>query len=194
MASLVEFLRSGRFGPLATGMSRNTVRDLLGEPTDHSLRTSPEIGKYGSLQLGFSRRSDGGEPVLASIHLAFQTPDLDLPEALEIDEDWVPSGETSRDECRSHLDSVGIPIIGGVATGPDQHFILKSSVRVTFDRGRLHHISYTARREPDNKQLSVTIPKADLEAIGREARARGVSVSALCSQWIVERVSSLQPQ
>ena len=48
-------------------------------------------------------------------------------------------------------------------------------------------------REPEFKQVTVTIPRGDLETIKREAAASGVSVSRLCSRWIAERASNLQP-
>ncbi|MGO9813964.1 MAG: ribbon-helix-helix protein, CopG family [Isosphaeraceae bacterium] len=43
------------------------------------------------------------------------------------------------------------------------------------------------------KQITISIPRNDLKAIQQEAAASGVSVSKLCSRWILERVSSLQP-
>jgi len=130
------------------------------------------------------------------VSLSFVDPEARLPGRLAW-EGWMPSGMTTYEEFRAHLADAGIPIVDGVDSGPDRHMALESGVRVTFDEGRLYSISYGTRREPGVthlKQVAVHIPSSDLEAIRREAATNGVSISALCSRWIGERVAHLQPQ
>jgi hypothetical protein len=107
--------------------------------------------------------------------------------------DWSPSHETTFEEFRDLLGRLEIRVDGGIASGPDQYLVLESGVRATIDEGRLYSVSYMMRREPQMKQVTVSIPRADLDSIHREAAALGMSVSKLCSRWIVERVSNLQP-
>lgn len=192
MASCVDFLKTGSLGSLSCGMSQDQVRNLLGEPDDVSTQRQPRIWKYGSLEITFYRLPDGENPFLISISLHFHTPGSNLPDSLQLT-DWSPSGETTFDEFREFLDRSAIRVDGGVTSGPDRHLVLASGVRVTFDEGRLYSLSYTMHREPRFKQVTVSIPREDLKAIEREAAASGVSVSKLCSRWIVERATNLQP-
>jgi hypothetical protein len=183
-ASFVEFLRTGRFGDVSCGMSREQVRELLGEPESISSQRNPQIWKYGSLELAFYRLPEDLEPPLASISIYFKTPDHNLPHTLELN-DWSPSHETTFEEFRDFLDRLEIRVDGGIASGPDRYLVLASGLRADFDEGRLYSASYTMRREPQMKQVAVWIPRADFDSIHREAAAIGTSVSKLCSRWIV---------
>jgi hypothetical protein len=191
MASLDDFLLTGRLGPVSTGQSEHEVVAQLGSPEDSSEGTFPRILKYGALQLAFYKLPNGSELCLVSITVAFHTPEEGLPEALALS-GWMPDGNTIFDEFREHISEVGIPVVGGVETGPSQSLVLGAGVRVTFDEGRLYSVGFTAKRETKVKQLTVSIPKEELEAIRKEAVSRGISVSALCSSWIEERVASLE--
>ncbi len=193
MASFDEFLRTGKIGPIATGMTRDAVRDRLGDPTDTSVGKSPEIWKYGPFELSFYRIPDGSEPFLTSIVRNFD-PIASAPPAVLDLEGWLPSRDTNFEEFREHLRQAKIPIYGGVESGPRQHLVLGSSVRVTFDQGELWSVGYTSRREPEYKQLSLSVRKDDLHFIHQEAKARGVSVAALCSLWIGEHAMQLKGQ
>ncbi len=192
MPSFVEFLKTGQLEKLHCGMSQAQVRDLLREPDAVSSQKHPRIWKYGSLELSFYQLPDGASPFLISISLYFHTPGSRPPDFVELI-DWSPSHETTFEEFRDFLVHSAIRVDGGVASGPHQHLVLASGVRVTFDEGRLYSVGYTLRREPEMKQVTITIPRRDLKAIQQEAAASGVSVSKLCSRWILERASSLQP-
>ena len=192
MVSFVDFLRTGHLGSLSCGVSQAQVRDLLGEPDAVSSQKHPRIWKYGSLELSFYQLPDGASPSLVSISLYFHTPGSRPPDSVELI-GWSPSHETTFEEFRAFLDLSAIRVDGGIASGTDQHLVLASGVRVTFDEGRLYSVGYTLRREPEMKQVTITIPRRDLKAIQQEAAASGVSVSKLCSRWILERASSLQP-
>jgi hypothetical protein len=157
-------------------MSKDQVRDLLGEPDAVSSQKQPQIWKYGSLELSFYRLPDGASPFLVSISIYFHTPGSKLPDSLGLI-DLLPSHETTLEAFRDFLDRSAIRVDGGVTAGPHQYLVLASGVRATFDEDGLYSVGHTMRQEPEMKQVTVTIPRADLEAIRRQAASRGISVS-----------------
>ena len=192
MPSFVEFLKTGQLEKLHCEMSKDEVRELLGEPEAVSPQGNPQIWKYGSLELTFYRSSEAESLWLVSIVIHFHSHPINLPGFQGL-AGWWPTGDTTFEEFRDFLVRSAIRVDGGVASGPHQHLVLASGVRVTFDEGRLYSVGYTLRREPELKQITISIPRRDLKAIQQEAAASGVSVSKLCSRWILERASSLQP-
>jgi hypothetical protein len=192
IVSIPEFLRTGLFGDLRCGLAKDEVRDLLGAPDDVSVRRNPELWKYGPLELAFFRPEGRDESSLSSLSLQFWDPGAAWPDSLE-PTGWLPSGQTTFAEFRAFLDASAIPVYGGAMSGPQQHLVVGSGVRVSFDEGSLHSVNYTPRREPDIKQITVAIPREHWKAIQQEAAASGVSVSRLCARWIAERAASLQP-
>ena len=55
--SLLEFFRTGRFGPVALGMSRHEVLGLLGEPDAAGAGDlETRLCKYGDIEIGGSIR------------------------------------------------------------------------------------------------------------------------------------------
>jgi len=192
MPSFIEFLKTGQLEKLHCEMSKDEVRELLGEPEAVSPQGNPQIWKYGSLELTFYRSSEAESSWLVSIVIHFHSHPINLPGFQGL-AGWWPTGDTTFEEFRDFLVRSAIRVDGGVASGSDQHLVLASGVRVTFDEGRLYSVGYTLRREPELKQITISIPRRDLKAIQQEAAASGVSVSKLCSRWILERASSLQP-
>jgi len=191
MPSFVEFLKTGQLAELHCGMSKDEVHELLGEPEAVSAQGNPQIWKYGSLELTFYRSSEAESPWLVSIVIHFHSHAIKLPGFQELAGLW-PTGETTFEEFHEFLDNSAIRVDGGVTSGPHQYLVLNSGVRVTFDEGHPYSASYTLRRELELKQITISIPRRDLKAIQQEAAA-GVSVSKLCSRWILECASSLQP-
>jgi hypothetical protein len=189
MATIDEFLKSGQLGGLASGLSMEEVRGVLGDPEDVSVKANPAIWKYGALQLSFSRGPQEPEPSVSGIFLYFNNTKNAIPSSLCLT-GWLPTIETSVGEFRDHLADAGLETPSGVLSAPVDRLVLPSGVGVTFDDGRLHSISYLARREPQVKQLTVSIPLKDLEIIRKEAESRRISMSALCSEWIREHISS----
>ncbi len=197
MPFFVEFLKTGqletgRLEKLHCGMSKDEVHELHGDPEAVSAQGNPQIWKYESLELTFYRSSEAESPWLVSIVIHFHSHPIKLPGSQGLT-GWWPTGDTTFEEFRDFLVHSAIRVDGGVALGPHQHLVLASGVRVTFDEGRLYSVGYTLRREPELKQITISIPRRDLKAIQQEAAASGVSVSKLCSRWILERASSLQP-
>src|SRR4051812_22355882 len=105
MGSVDEFLRTDRLGPLSGGMSKDEVREVLGEPESVSEKKNPEIWKYGSLQLVFHRNPHASSHYLIAITLYFHTPDEHPPRVLALD-GWMPTGKTTYNEFRAHLADV----------------------------------------------------------------------------------------
>lgn len=193
MASIDEFLATGRLGPIACGMTPQGVEEALGPPEDVSVQKRPTIWKYGALQLTFFTTPDEPEPHLSSIALGFYHPEDRIPVRLGL-QGWSPTAETTVDEFQAHFPGAGPEEFRHVDPDGFQHMVLPSEVRVTFEDGKLYRIGHQAgKRGPVLKQVSVSLAQDALEVIRREAAASGVSVAALCSRWIGERVANLQP-
>jgi len=191
MSTLDEFLATGHLGEIVTGMSKEDVRRVLGDPLDVSVKKNPEIWKYGALQLTFYRDSqeDHSSLVLIGLHFAQDNHRLPAPVTLT---DWSSKAEMGPEDFRKRLLEVGIPVHSDVSSSDAEHLVLSSAVRVTFSEGRLHSIQYSSEKKSDLKQLSISVPVSDLELIRKEAAARKMSVTALCSQWIREQVERYQ--
>jgi hypothetical protein len=192
MATVDGFLRTGQLGALSCDIPPEAVRPLLGEPDAVAEGKLSQIWKYGSLQLGFYLPHNADQPQLGSIGLYFHNPDEQPPSVLELT-GWKPSGHTTHEEFRSHLEKEAISVSERSTLGSCLYFVLASGVRVTFDEGVLYSIHFTAKHDVATKQLTISIPRQSLDTIRREAVALGLSVSRLCSRWIQERVDDLQP-
>src|SRR5262249_19688904 len=132
MASLDEFLLTGRLGPLEAGMSLDEVRALLGEPGDVSVQKLPKLWRYGALELAFYKEPENTGLSLESISLSFHDPEEVLPNGISL-AGWIPSAETTIQEFQEHLAAVGIRDYGGATQGPDKHLAFPSGARVDFD-------------------------------------------------------------
>ena len=193
MASFDEFLRTGQIGRLTTGLTRDAVREFLGDPGDTSVRKKPEIWKYGPMELVFYRIEEDNTARLTSI--AFQMSDpAPLPASLRLT-GWMPTSSTTFDQFLAYLDESGMRVGVEIASEPARRIVLESGSKVCFDdEGRLANVNFTARAEAERKQLSISVPQDDWQALNRAAKARGISASALCSLWIGEQVMSLKTQ
>ena len=104
--SLLEWLRSGQLGPLASGLSRTEVGQVLGAPdvvggTSRKYR-APAIWKYGDVELHFERQRDR----LVLIHLdTFTVPDGGRALALD---PWIIRGGQAHQEVVHQLAAEGI--------------------------------------------------------------------------------------
>ncbi len=190
MNTIDEFLKTGRLGRLGKGITTEEVREWLGDPEGTSGKGWPQLWKYGSLQLGFHRASSDEVPSLISIGLYFRVEDQSPPEALALT-GWAPRHGCTFTDFEHHLDEAGIATSGGVISETHKHLIVGPGVRVTFEDDVLDSIQHTARREPERKQLTVSVRRQNLDRIRAEARARGISVSTLCSEWIDDQARGL---
>ena len=109
MASFVEFLKTGQLERLHCGMSKDEVRDLLGEPEAVSPQrqsSNLEIWVAGANLLSIVR---GGKSV-AGVHRLFISilMTINLPGFQGL-AGWWPTGETTFEEFRDFLDRFGYP-------------------------------------------------------------------------------------
>jgi hypothetical protein len=192
MPSLEHFLKTGELGPIRIGLTTDEVEREFGPPGDVSVSKRHLIWKYAIFDLLFYTANPLEEPVVESITVNVHSRDASYTNCLAFS-DWIPSPCMPIGDFKDVLDRHSIRVVGGVTTGPDQYLVLESTVRATFDEGTLHSIGYAAKNEPKVKQINLSIPKDDFEAVRREAAELGISVSVLCSRWIRERVMSLQP-
>jgi hypothetical protein len=191
MASVDEFLKTGRLGPLDVGITKEAVRGILGEPEDVSVKKNPEIWKYGALQLVFYRGSHSDDPVLSTINLFFHDPASSIPDRLGLT-GWQPTSETGIEAFREYITAYDPQVYEQAPPSQDIIVSLDSGVQVTFHEGRLYGIHSRPKNEPEVKQLTIFVPKDDLDALRKEASEHRISVSALCTQWIQERASTLR--
>jgi hypothetical protein len=189
MATLNGFLATGRLGAIETGMTPQAVRAILGDPEDLSVQKNPEIWKYGSMEISFYREIQKNERHLAAIHIYFNREGALLPRVLRF-EGWLPNGETSLEQLQQHIDEMGLNHAGDA--DPSARFISPAGVEVSFQNGKLHSMHYSAREEPRYKQVTVSIPRKDLELMREMAHQRRISVSALCSEWIADQVANVK--
>jgi len=189
MATLKEFLTTGRLGEIAPGVSKDSVRQLLGEPEDVSGQRNPELWKYGALQLGFHQCRGEKQPALAFIGLYFKAAGAGIPNALAWT-GWLPPPGTSFKAFQDWLADAGLNDSAALKVTGDanEYLIMHSGVRITFDDGNLHSIQYTAQRTPERRQLSVSLPTDLWDRIREEAAQQRVSMAELCSRWIRDHV------
>ena len=57
---LLEFVRTGRFGPIELGINRNELKEIIGDPDQWGLHASVELAdiwKYGDIEFHFNKSS-----------------------------------------------------------------------------------------------------------------------------------------
>ncbi|MEZ0076923.1 hypothetical protein [Planotetraspora sp. GP83] len=105
--SLLEVLRSGRFGPIALGDSRTRLRHLLGNPDAYAITPSEDprfegIWLYGDLEFHFYDETD-------TVWMIY-TDSFDVPsggDAIGLDP-WVLRWDMPIAEVRAALDDAGV--------------------------------------------------------------------------------------
>jgi hypothetical protein len=189
MASLQEFLDTGRLGEIAVGASNDFVRQLLGEPNDVSTQRNPELWKYGAVQLGFYRGKGTKQHTLAFIGLYFQGGDARIPDALKWT-GWFPYQATTSQVFQGWPTQTGVTFstIAEAEGETADYLVTKAGVAVTFADGNLQSIQYAAHHKSDRRQLSVSIPPDVWDRIREEAAQQKVSMAELCSRWITDHI------
>jgi hypothetical protein len=106
--SMREFLRSGAFGPIAIGTSRERVRAVLGQPDAWSALSRrerlPAIWKYGVVEFHFRRETD----TIWLIH-ADDFDNLHLGGAADLDAWWM-SRSATLEQAREELAAAHITV------------------------------------------------------------------------------------
>jgi hypothetical protein len=182
MASMLEFLTSGRLGEVQLGAGLEKLTDILGEPDDRSVRRRPiSILRYGAVEFAFQPIGGSGDSTLASIAVYFDRPDRGIHGVLR-PTDWLPTRDTSQEEFSSFLVSSGIRA-ESTAGGHEESLILFPGGSAAFSEGRLHSIHVRAS-EKRRKQMTVSLPHDTVEMLRKRAKEEHVSVHDLVERMI----------
>jgi hypothetical protein len=198
---LLEFLRTGIFGPICFGMNRAEVEQALGIPDLEGgisrKYPKPSIWRYGNIEISF----ESGVDRLCSIYIDhFEVPNSSKVIGVE---PWIIQRGLSKSELESALTKQGIKYaeldntyegtISVIKTqaGVELYFLEKSEyideVLGLYSISLSPHIK---SRLPV-KQVSVTIPKLAYEKIRQLSQTQKRSIAKLCSEWIVSKVTEL---
>ena len=139
--TLREFLETGQIGPIALGVTKDQVRDWLGEPTDTTFPT-PKRGRdkhryiawqYGCLELGFDYEH--------IVYLGFEFHGARVPEGLQI-EGYFPTQTTSRAELEAYLqrENIAYEEYPPLSFEPGQALIIGVGVTVVFAHGQARRV------------------------------------------------------
>jgi len=127
--SVLAWLRTGTFGPVALGATRSQVQLASGEPDDSGgtsrRRRTPSIWKYGDIELHFG--VDGRVCLVYLDH--FQVPTGGA--AIDLDP-WVLRGGLPREDVARHLtaEHIAFRVLGD--SGNDVHLVLPADITLTF--------------------------------------------------------------
>ena len=183
MATMCEFLTSGRLGTVQLGLRPEQVTQILGEPDDRSARSRPVLLlRYGSVELAFKPVPDSADSRLASVAVHFADPDRDVPPALR-PTDWVPTHDTDEGELARFLQQESIQAHSRV-DGEQSHLILATGASAAFRDGKLHSLHYRrGEQKVERQQVTVSLPTETVERLRRRAERERASV-----RHLIERV------
>jgi hypothetical protein len=142
MASLENFLRTGRFGLVCLGTTSRSLTELLGYPDDRSVE-EPEIRKYGNLEIVFR---DG---LVHMIALYFRDGNFISPFSFS---DYCPNDQTSLSDMEHFLRTNQISYSPEESLTFDSQSGLRISVSnatLVFSQGRLYGIFVSAWDRPN---------------------------------------------
>lgn len=127
--SMLELVRTGKFGPLHRGVARAAVRDMLGSPPAWGMEHSVEqatIWRYGDIELHFT------DDVLSWI-FSDQEDFTDGGETLRVDS-WVVHRGLQLKEFESHLNNVDVDFTVAIPDydSTQTHVICASGARFAF--------------------------------------------------------------
>lgn len=193
--SIEKFLRTGEFGPVRLGDSREQVLAHLGEP-DHQAKPGkklPVMFWYGVFEFYFL-----GEGESLNCIYCDHFDSLYGSATMELDP-WFLHGRVDRKIIEESLQSanIGYCLIPTLQNLSSLHTV--GGVKLLFidpesdDPSGLYSIGLEQPFETGplkSKQISVTISLETYELIRREAQRTGVKMAKICSQWITERAKS----
>jgi len=190
MATLSEFLKSGKLGDLRHGMLRDEVVAILGQPHDTSVAQNPLILKYGGLQLTYFKKAGAENRELSPIGLYYGPSWEPIPTAV-LPSDFVGNPHTTIAGVRAFLTAAGIDTHSAACGECGSHLILSSGARITFDDGTLHSISFPRKTPNAKKQVSVSVPTETWNKAKSLANETGQTVPSLFADWIAEKATEL---
>lgn len=101
--SVLEFLRTGKFGPIKCGMSELELQQVLGEPTDEGgfsrKQKKPLVLVYGDLQCGLDRETRAVIYLQLYPHSRRWDDDLMSADSYQFDSTGISFGMPFEDLC-----------------------------------------------------------------------------------------------
>lgn len=189
MATLEDFLRTGRLGPVSLGMNPSQVMTALGDPDAFSEQKSPYILKYGPVQLVFLANKKLRTRELRDIAIIYKPKFKKLPKKLRLD-DWNPSSVPTEEFFTNYLQNICLHPVHIVSGESGTQLIFISGVVALFSEKKMHSIRSTQRdskepervtvsdqREPSAQQIRDMFAEAD-RALGADAPR-----AALMTAW-----------
>ncbi len=200
---LEDFLRTGVFGPIQFGMTREALIQILGEPDCISQRRKdkhPTRLEYGDFEFYFVSSQDNR---LCAIYLD-NFDDIKGNERLKVDT-WFLKGQLSLAATEEQFRRADLRFRQAPHYDPTVDCLkTDSGVELGFCKapspwseppGGLYYISYDLRNAMTTseavKQVSVTIPEAVYEKIRAESLKHRKKIAKMCSEWIVEKASKI---
>jgi hypothetical protein len=197
---ILDFLRTGQFGPVRFGISRSELHELLGEPDDLGVGTMrrrdrhPTIFKYGTFEFYVHPEQDrlyaihcdhfdmprGNEQLQLHLH------GIDGSVTIARAQDLLESAAIQFSERNDEIQGTRLVTEGGVTLGFDD-YEPDASVRKLVVISRFNP-SVLAQEEPF-KQVAIRIPEDAYELLREQAQAKKIAIAKLCSQWVVEKLN-----
>jgi hypothetical protein len=196
---ILEFLRTGSFGPVGFGMSRAQLEELLGPADDVGIAfrkdKHPTIFKYGDIEFYI----DSAQDRLYAIHSDYFTI-LEGNARLQLEMHGIDS-RTTFSQTKEILHRASIRFSEQVNAFGISELVTEGNVTLGFGDdefddepverdgclGAISRFNYDvlARQQP-TKQVAITIPETTYELIRTKALRQGISIAKLCSRWVVE--------
>lgn len=195
MATLEDFIKSGRLGPVSLGMGPVEVMTALGDPDEQSDKLNPLILKYGPVEFVFLSKPNRGKQDLRDIAISYWPRFKKMPKVLRLS-DWNPSVTPSEDEFEEYLKRIKYSPAHRVSGEKGTQLEFLSGIVATFAARKLHsirlsqrelkvqdhlkledHVDVTLDREPSPAQIREMLAEADRAMEANAPRA------ALMTAW-----------
>jgi hypothetical protein len=188
MATLKDFLKTGRLGPVVLGMNPSDVMTALGDADEVSKRSNPLQLKYGCIQFTFWKAPDQKVHKLREIVLAYQ-PFVPLPESLILT-DWNLSQPPTKMQFKNFYHDIGYLPVHLVEGTSGSQFLFLSGVTALTSNDLLHSIRLTQREKKEADQITLsderepsTAQIRDMFAEADQAMAVGARRAAFMTAW-----------
>jgi hypothetical protein len=155
MATLEDFLRTGRLGPANLGMNPTQVMTALGDPDEFSEHKSPYILKYGPVQLVFLANQKLRTRELRDIAIIYKPKFKKLPKKLRLD-DWNPSSVPTEGFFTDYLENINLHPVHIVSGESGTQLVFVSGVVVLFAEKKMHSIRMTQRDSQEPERVTVS--------------------------------------
>lgn len=189
MATLEEFLKAGRLGPISLGMGPVEVMTAVGEPDETSKKTNLLTIKYGPVQLVFWSKPKQRNQDLREILLSYKPSFKKLPKPLRLS-DWNYSSAPSESDFLAYLKRIDFHPVHTVTGESETQLIFISGVVALFAAKLLNSIRLSQREVKEAEQITVSDQREPSEAQIREmlreadrATEAGAHRSALMIAW-----------